>query len=781
VFLDTPTPGAPNPLVVTNPQGGALVINEVLANNVSLVEAGRTPDWIELYNGTTSAVVLDDLSLTDDTLQPRRYVVAPGTSLAPGARLRVICDPGNAGASSVSLLINTNFALKSTGGGVYLFDAQARGGSLLGAVIYGLQTPDLSIGRVPDGGTNWTLNLPSPNAVNLAATLGLASSLRFNEWLADPVPGEDDWFEVYNTGPLPVALGGLYLTDDLNVPAKHTIPALSFLGNGTNAFQRFIADSNTGADASHVNFSLRAAGEALGLTSPYGPGLIDGRVFGPQSQDVSEGRFPDGSTNIVRFPGTASPGESNWRWLTEVAINEVLTHTDLPLEDAIELRNLTGTNVDVGGWWLSDDNGTLRKYQIPAPWIIPANGYTVIYENVFTNDLTAAVPFALSSMGDEVVLSGQAAGQLTGYRTRVRFGAQLNGVSFGRYVTSDQREEFVALDSRSFGVDDPGSVEEFRTGRGGSNAAPHVGPVVISEIMFHPPDLGTNDNAIDEFIELRNITTVPVPLFDPNAPTNGWRLRDAVDFDFATGTTIPAGGYLLVVSFNPVANPAALAAFRSRFAVSASTPIVGPWSGRLANDSEDIELRRPDTPNLNDVPYVLVEHVHYFDTAPWPLGADGSGFSLQRSANDAFGNDPINWVTAAPTPGPGTTGLDTDGDGMSDSWEIAFGLDPFNPADAAIDTDGDGLTNLEEFQLATDPRDRLSGVAFSQVTLAEASVIKLVFSAAANMSYVIEFTETLGQGWTPIEAVPAEPTARVIELLYPTEGFSGYFRLVLVR
>jgi hypothetical protein len=46
---------------------------------------------------------------------------------------------------------------------------------------------------------------------------------------------------------------------------------------------------------------------------------------------------------------------------------------------------------------------------------------------------------------------------------------------------------------------------------------------------------------------------------------------------------------------------------------------------------------------------------------------------------------------------------DTDGDGMSDPWEVLHGLDPNDPADAALDADSDGLTNLEEYEAGTDP------------------------------------------------------------------------------
>ncbi|MDB4554774.1 hypothetical protein N9Z94_03230, partial [Akkermansiaceae bacterium] len=48
---------------------------------------------------------------------------------------------------------------------------------------------------------------------------------------------------------------------------------------------------------------------------------------------------------------------------------------------------------------------------------------------------------------------------------------------------------------------------------------------------------------------------------------------------------------------------------------------------------------------------------------------------------------------------------DADGDGMSNAWEDANGLDRNDPSDAALDPDSDGLTNLREFQRGTDLND----------------------------------------------------------------------------
>lgn len=51
---------------------------------------------------------------------------------------------------------------------------------------------------------------------------------------------------------------------------------------------------------------------------------------------------------------------------------------------------------------------------------------------------------------------------------------------------------------------------------------------------------------------------------------------------------------------------------------------------------------------------------------------------------------------------------DSDNDGMSDIWEIQYGLNPIDANDALLDLDNDNAANLNEFLAATDPNDPTS-------------------------------------------------------------------------
>ena len=360
----------------------------------------------------------------------------------------------------------------------------------------------------------------------------------------------------------------------------------------------------------------------------------------PESWDSKTNWRPSGVVNGA--PGQPDPALPTY---PGIVINEVLTHTDTPPPtDTIELFNPTASSVNIGGWFLSDDFRTPLKFRIPDNTTIPAGGYLTFNEGDFNTPTNAPTSFALSSKGDEVYLFSGDGTKITGYVQGYSLGAAANGVSFGRYTNSQTNVHFVAQSTLTLG---------------GANAGPKVGPVVISEIMYHPVDLpGGEDNSDDEFIELQNISGSPVALFDAANPTNTWRVRGGVDISLPTNVTLQANALLLLVNFDPADpdNAAKLGAFRTKFNVPGGVPIVGPYDGKLDNRSDDLKLERPDTPEAGEVPYILVDRVEYSDRAPWPELADGTGASLRRINVAQFGNDPINWAGSAPTAGAPSTG-----------------------------------------------------------------------------------------------------------------------------
>ena len=134
--------------------------------------------------------------------------------------------------------------------------------------------------------------------------------------------------------------------------------------------------------------------------------------------------------------------------------------------------------------------------------------------------------------------------------------------------------------------------------------------IVFNEIMYHPQD----DSS--EWIELHNQMAVDIDM-------SNWSLQGGVEYTFPDGTILENGGYLVVA-----AEPEKLGGRVSEDA------LYGPFSGRLSNGNERVELRTHTDRRMNVV--------EYSDGGDWPWGADGSGATLAK-LNPQSGNDAKNW------------------------------------------------------------------------------------------------------------------------------------------
>ncbi len=457
-----------------------------------------------------------------------------------------------------------------------------------------------------------------------------------------------EFVELYNAGNAPLALAGFSLQNGVTA----TFPAFT-LTNGAYA----VVVKNTN------QFRIRYTNSAIRIIGVFGGNLSNGgetlELRNAQNGLIASIAYLDGgdwpgradgdgsSLELVdpAFPAYADP--EAWRSSSEyggspgaaglgpdarVVVNEVLTHTDPPLSDSIELFNATESALDIGGWFLSDAKSNYRKYRIPANTILPAGGYVVFNEtNHFNASANTNNNFSLDGAhGDDVyLLQAGPQSNLVRFADHVEFGAAANGESFGRWPNGTGRG--VPMISRTFGA---------------ANSGPRVGPLVIGEIMYNPPS-GSNHL---EFVEIVNPTASPVDL-------THWQIADGISFAFPTGAVAAATGALVVVSFDPNAasNSALLASFRSVYGLSADIPLFGPYAGLLDGSGEEIRLLRPDDPPAEEpayYPLLLEDGLEYDDAAPWPGEADGGGASLARIMPAAWGYSSTGWTAAdPPTPG----------------------------------------------------------------------------------------------------------------------------------
>jgi len=288
-----------------------LWLNEVMPTNFFagtngiLDQSGERDPWVEIYNGGTNTLSLDGHYLANNYTNLTQWPFPGGQTIGPKQFLLVWLD-GEPGETIPSEL-HANFRATAESGSVVL----SKGASLASVVDHlncSIPVVGRSYGSFPDGAASGrrTFSAVTPRGTNNPAAAPV--EVRINEWmadnlttLADPADNDfEDWFELYNPETNAVNLTGYYLGDTATnatqwaIPAGTAIPAQGFL--------LVWADNQPGQNSAnspdlHASFSLAKSGEAISLFAPDGT-LIDLVSFGPQTSDVSQGRFADGATAI---------------------------------------------------------------------------------------------------------------------------------------------------------------------------------------------------------------------------------------------------------------------------------------------------------------------------------------------------------------------------------------------------------------------------------------------------------------------------------------------------
>ncbi len=414
-------------------------------------------EWIELYNNSPVTIDVGGWKIIDNNGAGASYTIPGGTAIAAGTFLTIAAD-----SIGFTNLYGYNAdvygylpALNNDGEALILKDKSGNtkdevgweGGATAGLPVgWGSSTePSASTGYTvvrtdpmvdtdtyadwstdPDNGFPQTQVLSDPDQHKVV----------FSEIFYD-TPGydsEEEWIELYNNTAVGLDIGGWTITDNNGLGSTYTIPSDTVIAPYTHLT---IATDNTGFNALY-GYDADLSGSIPALNND-GDTLIlkddESRIKDKVAwEGGATGGIPDGwgSTSLPSAPTGSSvvrtdpavdtdtyadwstaPDNGNPEIQSRVVISEVLYDTPGTdsVEEWIELYNNSPVAVDIGGWKITDNNGSGATVVIPAgETIAPGTYYTLAVDSTgfyslygYQADLYAAIP-ALNNDGDTLIL-----------------------------------------------------------------------------------------------------------------------------------------------------------------------------------------------------------------------------------------------------------------------------------------------------------------------------------------------------------------------------------------
>lgn len=689
-------------------------VNSVLDGYLAEFKSGDTNnpaarDYARWY-GAGSNNIITELGNMKSWLSSRSVWVdsqfcAPPTIVRPAGPVMAGLDTTIVVPSGTTVYYTTDGSDPRAEGGNPSPTAQPYSGSIPITATMTITARAWRSGAYAAPSTNWSGPVQSLYLVNetyaTAATLQV-SAVNYHPLPPDAAEAADlpeaeesdfEWIELKNVSTAAINLDGVSLAEGAPVSAV-TLPPFT-LAPGARALivknvQAFTRRYGAAAAARIAgtwpgDSSLDNGGEVV-IVLDHASEMITGFAYG-DSGDWPERADGDGSA--LEYTALTSDPEDPASWRAsdavhgqpgitqvpaklEVVVNEILANTALPQHDMIELRNNGAAPVNLSGWYLSSTAGAesaadYKSFRIPDGTSLAAGAYLSYDASVFSS--AGQLPLDGNRGGKLWLVSAEpATGKLQNFEQEVEFTPVAPGVAYG--ASPDGSGSFMPLAAVTAGA---------------ANAGPRVGPVQLSEIHYFPA------SNTPEYVEITNTGS--------SAENLGlWTLRGDVDFDFPASLPIAAGESVVMVSFNPTAQPAEASAFRSQYGVGPAVQLVGPWvaGDSLGNAEGTVRLRRLVPPPAEEPGYIglmIEDEVNYSASAPWPTTAAGTGSAIRRIGTSFQGSDPAAWAASAPSPGSTASGYDL--------WKLTYF--PGGGGDPEDDADGDGMPNLVEYKTGTHP------------------------------------------------------------------------------
>lgn len=273
----------------SNIKKSKLYISEISASNYSVIQDddGAYSDYIEIYNGYSRTINLEDYYLSDSEYNTDKWRF-PSIEIKPKEYL-IVYASGKDKCNLESRVCHTNFKLSDKGEVISLSDLN---GNIISKVSFGEQLSDISYGYVKG---KYTYIEPSPNKSNVKKDINTGGNygIRINEYITSN-KGNDytkdgnsyDWVELYNYSKKDINLKYIYISDNINKITKYELPdkilkpdeyVVIYL-SGNDCYKN---------DEIHANFRLSSKDEKLIISN--GKKIIDSVNIVELSDNISYG------------------------------------------------------------------------------------------------------------------------------------------------------------------------------------------------------------------------------------------------------------------------------------------------------------------------------------------------------------------------------------------------------------------------------------------------------------------------------------------------------------